>query len=163
MKIEWMDNVGSMPGIVLGFILMLVVSGCASTQNYSMRYERAQKALFENLHLKQSRMTGDTEPGQARVEGALKNSMSMGIYGVDQHRHVPGERMSFTVRHGYNIGATGSESIYFELLGTSPGTTRITVDYSDRWYGIFPPFVFYNPGLLRESRIHKIIWKKGVD
>ena len=78
-------------------------------------------------------------------------------YGVDVHDDWPNE-LSFTCHHYYDIGAVGGEYIRFDLEKRDPERTRITVDYSDRWYGIWPPFVFWNPGIFRETTIHKLIW-----
>jgi hypothetical protein len=41
--------------------------------------------------------------------------------------------------------------------------TRVKVNYTDRWVGIWPPFVFYNPGILRERRISGMIWGGGFE
>ena len=42
--------------------------------------------------------------------------------------------------------------------GLCPDATQVRVNYTDRWIGIWPPFVFYNPGMLRERRISRLIF-----
>lgn len=51
--------------------------------------------------------------------------------------------------------------ISFDLTAKRPNLTQVTVNYTDRWVGIWPPFVFLNPGPRRERNIHRLIWEKA--
>ncbi len=99
---------------------------------------------------------------QAKADGGLEKSMSMKLFAIDLHDHVPGKHLSFTANHIYNIGANGGEYIRFDLTAKQQDMTEITVNYTDRWIAMFPPFVFLNPGPFREKKIHRIIWQKEL-
>lgn len=53
------------------------------------------------------------------------------------------------------------ESIRFDLRAVDANRTKITVDYHDRWYGMWPPFFFNNPGMVAERKILGVIWPPG--
>ena len=55
--------------------------------------------------------------------------------------------------------ANGAEYIRFRIQKVAPDKSKITVDYCDRWVGMWPPFLFWNPGPFRGSKILEQIWK----
>ena len=119
--------------------------------------------MFATLHLDKEKVVGQAKNSerflpQAKAEGELAKSMTMKLFAVYLHDYVPGQRLSFTASHEYNIGASGSESIRFELTAQKPDATKITVDYTNRWKGIWPPFVVNDTGSSSEKNIHQIIW-----
>jgi len=145
----------------LDLVLILVsgvLSGCATTKSYNIPYSRAESSLFEHLHLDKAKTLSSPRSVQAKAHGDLAKSMSMELFAVDLHEYTPGTSLSLTCRHLYNIGADGGQSIRFDLQRQTANKTRITVDYSDRWSGIWPPFVFSSPGLSQEPAIHSAIW-----
>jgi hypothetical protein len=124
-----------------------------------MPFAKAEAALFDTLHLDKTKVLNNTVMAQAKAEGELGKSMSMKIFAIDLHDHVPDKHLSFTAHHLYNIGASGGQYIRFDLTATQANVTEVTVNYVDRWVGMFPPFVFLNPGPFREKKIHEQIWK----
>ena len=141
--------------------LSSMVAGCGTTRTYKMPYSLAERLLFEHLHIDKDATLRNPHRVQARAEEELERSMSMKLFANDLHASTPGESLSFTCHHLYDIGAVGGEYILFELRKRDEDTTRIKVDYCDRWWGVWPPFVFWNPGLARERNIHNEIWGKG--
>jgi len=145
-------------------ILLLVCAapllcGCATTREYSIPFATAEASLYDTLHLDKTQVLNNTVMAQAKAEGELERSMSMKLYAIDMHKHIPGKHLSFTLNHIYNIGANGGEYIRFDIVAKRSDITEVTVNYTDRWVGMWPPFVFLNPGPFREKRIHKAIWK----
>jgi len=142
--------------------LMGLLVGCSTTRTYSMPYAFAEDRLFERLHLEINTTLETPGRVQAKADGDLEGPMAMKRYAVDLHGHTSGESLSLTLSHRYNIGASGGEYIQFELARITDSETRITVNYTDRWWGMWPPFVFWNPGPFREKRIHAAIWGNEV-
>lgn len=142
-------------GIVVG-----VLAGCGTTRTYTMPYSHAETLLFERLHLDKDATLRDPRRVQARAEDDLMRPMSMKLFAVDMNSSTPGQFLSFTCHHLYNIGAVGGQYIRFDLKKKDDDKTSITVDYCDRWWGMWPPFVFWNPGPGRERNIHNAIWGK---
>ncbi len=139
-----------------------LLSGCSTTRQYPIPFAKAEAALFDTLHLDKDQVLNNTVMAQAKAEGELKKSMSMKLFAIDLHDHVPDRQLSFTANHIYNIGANGGEYIRFDLTAKQSNLTEITVNYTDRWVGMFPPFLFLNPGPFREKRIHRLIWQKNL-
>ena len=125
-----------------------------------MPYSRAEGLLFERLHLDRVSTLRNPQRVQARAEDELERPMSMKLFAVDLHESTPGQSLSFTCHHLYDIGAVGGQYMHFDLRKADESTTRIKVDYCDRWWGMWPPFVFWNPGPARERNIHNAIWGK---
>jgi len=148
--------------VMLAVFLAPLLSGCATTRQYPMSFAKAEAALFDTLHLDKTQVLNNTVMAQAKAEGELEKSMSMKLFAIDLHDHIPDNHLSFTANHIYNIGANGGEYIRFDLTAKQPELTEITVNYTDRWVGMFPPFVFLNPGKGREKNIHRIIWQKEL-
>lgn len=146
--------------VVVLVILFALFPGCGTTRKYRMPYAKVEGLLFEHLHLDKDLTLRNPRSVQARAEGDLVRPMSMKLFAVDLHQSTPGQALSFTCHHLYDIGAVGGQYILFDLQRVDEGSTRVTVDYCDRWYGMWPPFVFWNPGPVRERNIHKAIWGK---
>jgi hypothetical protein len=123
-----------------------------------MSYSQAEELLFERLHLDRDTTLRKPDSVQAKAEGELERPMSMKLFAVVLHESTPSQSLSFTCHHLYNIGAVGGQYILFDLRRLDPSRTRIKVDYCDRWRGMWPPFVFWNPGRARERNIHKAVW-----
>ena len=143
--------------------LWALLPGCSTTKQYPISFEQAETALFGALHLDKEKVVDKSKRAdrflpQAKAEGELLKSMPMKLFAVYLHEYVPGKRLSFTAEHEYNIGANGSESIRFDLTAKKPDATKITVNYDDRWVGMWPPFVYLNLGYGKERNIHRIIW-----
>lgn len=136
-----------------------LLSGCSTTRQYSMPFAEAEAALLDTLHLDKNQVLNNTVMAQAKAEGELEKSMSMKLFAIDLHDHIPDKHLAFTANHIYNIGANGGEYIRFDLTAKQPDVTEITVNYTDWWVGMWPPFVFLNPGTKREKNIHRIIWQ----
>lgn len=77
----------------------------------------------------------------------------MNLYATQLEMHIQGEALTLLCKHTYNIGANGGEYIRFKIKKIDENRTSVKVDYSDRWAGMWPPFLFWNPGWVRESRI----------
>jgi len=150
------------PAVLLAVFLAPLLSGCATTRQYPMSFAKAEAVLFDTLYLDKTQVLKNTVMAQAKAEGELEKSMSMKLFAIDLHDHTPGKHLSFTANHIYNIGANGGEYIRFDLTAKQPELTESTVNYTDRWVGMFPPFVFLNPGKGREKKIHRIIWQKEL-
>jgi len=148
--------------VLLAVVLAPLLSGCATTRQYPMSFAKAEAALLDMLHLDKDKVLNNTVMAQAKAEGELEKSMSMKLFAIDLHDHIPDNHLSFTANHIYNIGANGGEYIRFDLTAKQPDLTEITVNYTDRWVGMWPPFVFFNPGKGREKSIHRIIWQKEL-
>ena len=141
-------------------LVTVIFTGCGTTRTYDIPFEEAEATLFTRLNLDPVQTTTKPDWVQAKAQNELGRVMTKKLYAVVLHEYDPGTALSFTCHHLYDIGAVGGEYIRFDLRTKSPQKTRITVDYCDRWYGMWPPFIFWNPGLIRESKIHKLIWKK---
>lgn len=135
-----------------------LLAGCSTTRTYSIPYAKAEDLLFDHLQLDKDLTLQNPRSVQARAEGDLERPMSMKLFAVDLHESTPGQLLSFTCSHLYDIGAVGGQYILFDLRRVDEGSTRVTVDYCDRWWGMWPPFVFWNAGPARERSIHKAIW-----
>jgi hypothetical protein len=125
-----------------------------------MPFSMAETIFYDTLHLDKEQVLSNPVMAQAKAEGDLRKSMSMRLFAIDLHDYTPNQHLSLTSRHLYNIGATGGEYIRFSLTAVTEEQTKIMVNYTDRWIGIWPPFVFYNPGPKRERNIHRKIWGK---
>jgi len=139
-------------------VVVAVLAGCGTTRTYTMTYSHAETLLFTRLHLDKDSTLRNPRLVQARAEDKLMRPMSMKLFAVDLHSNTPGQYLSFTCHHLYNIGAVGGQYIRFDLKKEGDDKTSITVDYCDRWRGMWPPFVFWNPGPGRERKIHNAIW-----
>ncbi len=140
-----------------------LLSACASSRIYPMPFAQAETRLYTSLQLDRDQVRTNPVMAQAVATGDLAKPMSMTKYAVSPEIAMPGERLKLTLHHRYNIGAAGAESIRFDLQARGPNATRVKVNYTDRWSGIWPPFVFYNPGMIRERRISKQIWGVGSE
>lgn len=149
-------------GAVLIIIMVagvgLFLRGCRTTRIYNIPYDKAESMLLLRLSLDKEVFIHKRQPVQAKADEVLARSMWMKVYAVRLNWYRPSEGLIFSCYHRYDIGATGSESIRFDLEKISAEKTRITVDYCDRWRGMWPPFLFYNPGPFREKEIHRAIW-----
>ncbi len=146
---------------VLGVVIFLGIRrlGWGTTRTYNLPFSQAEAFLLYRLGLDENDLARPLAV-QAKVDSVLAEYMSMKLYRVHIDEYKAGEHLSFTCSHRYNIGASGQECIHFDLLKRTSAKTRVTVDYCDRWAGMFPPFVFWNPGLGREKGIHNEIWNK---
>lgn len=148
-------------GIYMAYLIsFLFLKEWSSIRQYQIPFEEAESQLFEALSLVKEQVLNDTRSSQAKAGGKLAKPMSMKLYAIELHSYIPNEHLSFTASHGYNIGASGSESILFDLRANDSDETKVSVNYTDQWIGIFPPFAFANHGPLRERKIHKLIWKE---
>ena len=143
---------------VASIVLIYVLSGCAATKSYNIPFSRAGAVLFERLHLDEHQALSSPRSVQAKPKGNLAKQMSMELFAVDLHEYTPGTSLSFTCQHLYDIGAVGGQYIRFDLRKQAADKTRVTVDYCDRWYGMWFPFVFWSPGLSQERTILNEIW-----
>ena len=141
-------------------LLSAISAGFGTTRTYDIPFDEAATPLFTALHLDPTDTTTKPDWVQAKAENQLATLMRMKLYAVKLDEYKPGTALSFTCSHTYNIGASGAEYIRFRIQKQPSGKSKITVDYCDRWYGMWPPFIFWNPGPFRESKIHKQIWKK---
>ena len=141
-------------------LLSAISAGFGTTRTYDIPFDEAALTLFSALHLDPSDTITKPDWVQAKAEDQLGTLMGMKLYVVKLEEYKPGTTLSFTCSHTYNIGANGAEYIHFRIQSTPPNKSEITVDYCDRWYGMWPPFIFWNPGPFRESKILKQIWKK---
>ena len=137
----------------------ILLSACASSRVYPVPFDEAEDVLYKSLQLDRNLLRTNPVMAQAVATGDLARPMSMEKYAVVPEVDMPGERLQLTLQHRYNIGATGAEYIRFELKALGPDRTQVRVNYTDRWLGIWPPFVFYNPGMIRERRISRAIWR----
>jgi len=74
------------------------------------------------------------------------------ILHVSDEKSILGKR-SIVAQHEYNIGASGGVMVRFDLVPVDNNNTRVAVSYKDAWVGIWPPFVFWNPGIIVKHRI----------
>ena len=139
-----------------------LLSGCATTREYSTPFATTEASLYDALHLDKTQVLSNTVMAQAKAEGELERSMSMRLYAIDVHTYIPDKRLSFTLYHRYDIGANGAEYIRFDIIAKQSDITEVTVNYTDRWVGMWPPFAFLNPGPFREKNIHRLIWQTGL-
>ena len=65
------------------------------------------------------------------------------------------ERLSIVIKREYNIGASGNLIVYFEIMPVDETQKKIIVDYEDSWVGIWPPFIWWSPGIIMKHRIIK--------
>jgi hypothetical protein len=144
--------------IIVSAGIGLFLRGCKTTRIYNIPYDKAESMLLSRLSLDKEVFIHKTQSVQAKADDMLAKSMRMRLYAVRLYWYRPSEGLIFACYHRYDIGATGREYIRFDLEKISAEKTRITVDYCDRWRGILPPFLFYNPGPFREKEIHKAIW-----
>ncbi len=72
---------------------------------------------------------------------------------ISTHEEASPQKLVITIETEYNIGASGSETIRFDVTPVDDTHTRITVNYKDSWYGIWPPFIFWNPGVIVKYRM----------
>ncbi len=151
---------GAIAGVAFLFAAAFFLSGCGTTRTYQMAYADAESLLFERLNLDRNKTIETPNRVQAVAKGGkLEKAMSMQRYAVDLQGYTEDESLALTFSHRYNIGASGAEYIHVEINRVA-AATRIKVNYIDRWWGMWPPFVFWNPGPFRERRIHREIWGK---
>lgn len=139
-------------GVYLG-ILSLCLAGCSTSRICNQSFTQVEGQLLSSIHLEEADIIHSSYLIQAKVEGELARVMSKKIYAVELRSYEAGRRLCFGLRHDYDIGAVGGEYITFDLQRRASGSTRIMVDYCDRWAGVWPPFIFWNPGGMRESKI----------
>ena len=147
---------------VIGTTILLaaIPAGFSATRTYDIPFDKATATLFSALHLDPDNTITNTFSVQAKAEGILADHMRMKLYAVKLDDYRPGATLAFTCSHAYNIGASGAEYIRFRIQKEAPDKSKITVDYCDRWVGMWPPFLFWNPGPFRDSKILDQIWKK---
>ena len=138
--------------------LLLYAVFVPATRKYELSYPETERMLLDALGLDAERLFNNPKAMQAKVGPELNKYMKMRLYRVRIARHIPGEYLSMSVSHQYNIGANGQERVTFVIRRKSKVKTSVTVDYCDRWVGIFPPFVYYSSGSINESRIQDLIW-----
>ena len=142
--------------LVSSTILWACLHNFGTSRTYDISYADAENLLLSSLHISLTELID--RPLQAKAGDALADSMSMTLYSATLDRYEPNNLLSFTCCHRYNIGATGGEYIHFDIKRVTPAKTKILVNYSDRWRGMFPPFLFWNPGFARERHIHDQVW-----
>ncbi len=138
--------------------LLLYIVFAPTTRVYGLTYPQTERILLDALHLDANLLFNNPKAMQAKVGPELNRYMKMKLYRVSIARYIPGEYLSMTVSHQYNIGATGQERVTFIISRKSKVKTSVTVDYCNRWVGIFPPFVYYSSSSINESRIQDLIW-----
>ena len=131
-----------------------------ATRTYDIPFDKATTTLFSALHLDPNDAMTNTVSVQAKAEGILADHMRMKLYAVKLDEYKPGTTLAITCSHTYDIGAYGAEYICFRIQKQDPDKSIITVDYCDRWVGMWPPFLFWNPGPFRDSKILDQIWMK---
>ena len=137
---------------------MVYIVFVPATRKYGLTYLQAERMLLDALGLDAKALFNNPKVMQAKVGAELNRYMKMKLYRVRIARHIPGEYLSMTVSHQYNIGASGQERVTFIINRKSKVETSVTVDYCNRWVGIFPPFVYYSSSFINESRIQDLIW-----
>jgi hypothetical protein len=143
------------------FMLMIALglsAGCITSRAYDMPCVKAEETLLSRLDLNYSDLGTQSSRIQARADDSLQKFLPMGVYAIDLLAFEPGSHLSFLLYHRYDIGATGANYCMFDLRAQGTNRTAITVDYSDRWRGCWPPFFFLSPGILQERGILKEIW-----
>ena len=139
-------------------VVLFYLYGFGTSKTYRIPYLETENILLSRLHLNLNELVNRPLSVQAKADDVLAKSMRMKLYAVTLDKYEPNNQLSFTCYHRYNIGAVGEEYIHFDIIKLTPTKTSITVNYSDRWKGVFPPFVFWNPGLARERHIHSEVW-----
>ena len=140
-------------------LLSFIPAGFGTTRTYDIPFDEAATTLFSALHLDPGDTMTNTVSVQAKAEGVLANHMRMKLYAVQLDEYKPGITLAITCSHTYDIGASSAEYIRFRIQKQAPDKSKISVDYCDRWVGMWPPFLFWNPGPFRGSRILEQIWK----
>ena len=87
------------------------------------------------------------------------------VFLISMNENGTHSKTSIILKHEYNIGASGSEVICFNIMPINDNRTRVTIDYNDSWIGMWPPFVWWNPGAIITYRIkhslNSFIYGKG--
>ena len=143
----------------LAWLIIAMFARGGTSKTYNIPFSDAAATLLTRLQLDPALTITQPDLVQAKADDILGTAMSMKLYAVDLQKYERGETLSLLCRHVYNIGASGGEFIRFRLRKKDSQRTHITVDYSDRWYGMWFPFVFWNPGTYRERNIHNLIWE----
>jgi len=139
-------------GIIFG--IFKFVRGTSRTYNIS--FSQAEVFLLYRLGIYRDDLA--RKYSHAKFDNSLAQYTSEQVYSVRVDEYREGEYLNFTCSCIYNILAEGGEYIRFELKKRGTEKTRITVDYSERFWGPFAPLGFWNPGIVRERDIHNEIW-----
>ena len=146
-KLIWLTVLVS----VIALILTFALNGKASII-YDGSLDETNRMILTYLDLDESNFTNKHNEVVSSTNSPLFG-LTETVYHVSIHKHLAFRKTSILLKHEYNIGASGSESIYFNIVPTDDNHTQMTIDYNDSWVGIWPPFVWWNPGVIMEHRI----------
>jgi hypothetical protein len=87
------------------------------------------------------------------------------VFLISMYENITHLKTSIILKREYNIGASGSEVIRFNIAPIDNNRTQVTINYTDSWIGMWPPFVWWNPGLIMECRIKRSLGSfiSGID
>jgi hypothetical protein len=120
-------------------------------------YELVEWQALSALGIDRNELTAKRH-SSSRARGEVGPVLMMETHNCRLIEYAPDSHIRFRGDHRYNIMATGGERFEVAVERTSPGRTRVTVDYfeSTRLFGVIP--VTYRIGKSQERRLLKAMF-----
>jgi len=138
--------------LLLIVVITFTIDAIRNTMIIASPLHETKQALFEYFDIHEKILNPKIN-AIATTEKSPLYGVTDYILHVSMDENTSPEKFTITLTHDYNIGATGGMTIRFVLTPVDETRTRLTVYFEDSWTGIWPPFVFWNPGMTIKQRI----------
>lgn len=144
-KIAW----GLVPIFVLALVLIIirekkVICECS--------FMETKQLMFAYLGTSEEDMLDKKNPVYTTQQAPVADLIGYGVRLSSNEDMIP-KKVSIVCTREYNIGASGGQTICFEISPVDETHTQITVAYTEQWVGMWPPFVFWSPGIIMRQRL----------
>ena len=137
------------------FVFVVALFFIASHKNtvvYKGSLDETQQMVFAYLGVNASDFSVRRTTPASSTNSPLYELLNY-IFHVSVEENWFSEKHSIVAKHEYNIGASGGMTIRFGIVPIDEKQTRVTVSYKNSWVGIWPPFVWWSPGIIARHRI----------
>lgn len=128
-------------------------------QKISIPFEEIQHSVFKTLTITPEILS--KKHGYIKIDRIFSKDLYE-VYEIFILDYNENDSLSFSLVYTYDLASWGNEKIDFTLKKTDDETTTISINYRDFAVGLWPPFIIYNPGVLRERSIYTDLFLKNT-
>ena len=133
-------------------VAFFLIASHKNTVVYKGSLDETQQMVFAYLGVNASDFSASKTTLASSTNSPLYKLVDY-ILHVSTEKRFFSESLSIVAEHKYNIGGTGGMMIRFEMMPVDDKRTRVTVRFKNSWVGIWPPFVWWSPGIIIRCRI----------
>jgi len=137
--------------LIIVFISLNFLS-CSTRQLIQTDYSNVESVVLNDFHIDKEELL---EKGSTQAKAAEEYSevLDMRIYSTELIGHIQDRELVITLKHEYNILATGKEQISFSIKKVGYNSTELIVDYFENTnlFGFLP--VTIGAGANKEKEI----------